>query len=246
MPYMFFLTFCYNISHQLCRAFMFSLISSLPGLCSSLAHPWLPHSKLKFCWHSQLHFPVFHFSAYTYVHHVLSTMTQLLQPVSKVPWKWRCQCEVCTHFICEVLWQLLVSVPFLTQGGKDKASCFTVAQKELRRIFQELLWRLLKFETFFALANSSVAHWLLLHFKKMDLDLVLWNSILFLSVAFPGDADDDKIVGGYSCPQNSVSYRCPLMLGITYVVVHSSTISGSCQLLTARNPKYGLGCVCGF
>lgn len=246
MPYMFFLTFCYNISHQLCRAFMFSLISSLPGLCSSLAHPWLPHSKLKFCWHSQLHFPV---SIFQPTH-----MCTMCFP----PWHSCCSLFQRCHgsegasvksahiLFVKFFGSFWSSVPFLTQGGKDKASRFTVAQKELRRIFQELMGRLLKFQTFFALANSSVAHWLLLHFKKMDLDLVLWNSILFLSVAFPGDADDDKIVGGYNCPQNSVSYWCPLMLRITYVVVHSSTISGSCQLLTARNPKYGFGCLCGF
>uniref|UniRef100_A0A8B9NGJ0 Peptidase S1 domain-containing protein n=1 Tax=Accipiter nisus TaxID=211598 RepID=A0A8B9NGJ0_9AVES len=31
---------------------------------------------------------------------------------------------------------------------------------------------------------------------------------LFLSVAFPGDAADDKIVGCYSCPEHSVPYVC--------------------------------------
>lgn len=163
-------------------------------------------------------------------------MTQLLHRVPKVPWKWRCQCEGCTRFVCEVLWQLLGStVLFLTQGGKDKDSCFRVAQKKLRSIFQELLWRLLMFQTLSTLANSSVAHWPLLHFKRMDSGLVLWNSVLFLSVAFPGDADDDKIVGCCSCPEHSVPYQCPWMLGIISVVVHSPTTSGSCQLLTARN-----------
>lgn len=35
------------------------------------------------------------------------------------------------------------------------------------------------------------------------------------------------------------------MLGITFVEGPSSTTSGSCQLLTATNSKYGLGCVSG-
>lgn len=243
---MFFLTFCYNISLQLCRAFMLSLISSLPGLPSSLAQPWLPASKLKFCWHTQLHLP---FS--------ISQRTQKCT-MCFPPWHSCCNLFQRCHgskgasvkaahiSFVKFFGSFCSSVVFLAQGGKGKASCFRVEQKELRSICQELLWRILKFQTFLALPNSCVAHWLLLHIKRMDSDLVLWNSILFLSVAFPGDAGDDKIVGGYNCPEHSVPYQCPWMLGITSVTVHSSTTSGSCQLLTARNRKYGLGYISGF
>uniref|UniRef100_A0A8C3GJK0 trypsin n=1 Tax=Cairina moschata TaxID=8855 RepID=A0A8C3GJK0_CAIMO len=40
-----------------------------------------------------------------------------------------------------------------------------------------------------------------LHFKRTD------------SVAFPGAADDDKIVGGYNCPEHSVPYQVSLNAG---------------------------------